>query len=280
MRHVALSLAAMLLAASCSKSEPATLPGDEQVLAHVNDAVVSAYDVEQSIIRTFGEDRRGALDGAARRRVLEALVTSRAIAQARERELSSIERAALERKVASYREELLVLQYVAAHAPPEPVPFEKIERYYDEHPAQFGAAEHRRYELITSERELSPSERDVMMTTLVDAAKQQDWATWVAALKKEGKPLTHLSGRDDEQVLHTSLRSRLAQLAVGDSSELTFLDGRPYLLRVSAVQKTPPKPLQSVLSEISASLKPGQVKLALETAQKNVMAQARVQYAK
>jgi len=91
------------------------LDGDDDVLAQVNGAPVTRYDLERTIAETLNEDAIHQLDEDGRRRALESVVASRAIARAREAELEPAAREALERKVVRYWEKFLVWQYLHAH---------------------------------------------------------------------------------------------------------------------------------------------------------------------
>jgi hypothetical protein len=265
------------LFAACKQDKP-QLPGDDKVLARVNDGVITAYDLQASLERSFGPERAASADAKLRREVLESMVLSRALALARDAELDAGARAALERKLAAYREELLVKQYLAEHQPPVPVSDDQAERFYREHPERFGAGQAKRYELIGSERELATSERDALLRALEGGSSQADWTAWVKGLRAKGLPLVFASGRGEEGALHGKLRSVIASLAPGQVSPVTFVEGRIYLLRVTGSEPIAPTPFAQVRPQIKEMLGPLQVKDALQRAGAKVLPHARVQY--
>jgi hypothetical protein len=265
---------------SCARCDESDKAGAERgkVLVKVGDSEITTLDLAQSIERSFGEYGRSVLDEQARRKVLESLAMSRAIALASEGELDAQQRAALDRKVAAYREELLVKQYLAKHAPPEPVTDADVERYYKDHPEHFGGKKQREYELIASERVLNPAERDALLKVLTNPAQKVDWQSFVAELRAKGHPVTYQRGQGSDQALHARLRSTLESLAQGQASPLLFIEGRTYVVRLTGIQELPPRPLSEVSAQIRSALTPVQLKDSLERVGGDVLKQTRVEY--
>jgi len=270
-----LSLVALL---GCKSGEKVQLPGDDVVLTQVNASTITRYDLELSIRNMFSQDAAEQLDDATRKKLLESLVQARAIAQTREAQLTAQDRAELDKQVAAYREELLVKQYLTKHTKVEPVSPELVSRYYEQNQARFGAERVRAYELITSEREPSDAERTQLMDALRDPVAHKDWAAWTRELQKQKLPVVYQRGTTQHGALQQTLRNLVAQLAVGASSRLTLVDGRPYVVRVTEETAKPAKPLSAVSAEIRQALLPEQVKQSVQTASQVVMKDAKVVY--
>lgn len=249
---------------------------DDPTLARVNGTPITESELNASIERSFGKHAQ--LDAARRRGVLESLVLSRAIALAREKELDASGKAEIERKVAAYREEVLVRDYLAEHVPPERVSIPQAEAFYREHPERFGAGQVSRYELIATERELAPQERDAVLRALADAGEHEDWNKWITQLRVSRLPLALSTGRGNERVLHEQLRRLIAGLGVGQRSSVTFIEGRAYLARVTASEPVAPVPFEQVSSQIKELLAPEQVKKSLERARATVLPKSKVEY--
>jgi hypothetical protein len=265
---------------ACNHKAPAAakLAGDDAVLAEVEGTQITKYDVELAIKSMFGESGAGQLDEASKKRVLESLVQSRAMASKRAQELSAQETAELERKVAVYREELLVKQYLIAHTKPEGVSTQMVEAYYAQHPEQFGGKHTRAYELIASTRELLDAERGCVITALKDPGAHKDWPAWVAELQKKNLPVSYQRGAGTDAVLHPSLQTLVTRLGIGESSALTFVQGRAYVLRVTGETQAPAKPLSEVSAEIRKTLVPVQLKKSVKEASDQVLKSAKVVY--
>ncbi len=265
---------------SCRDEPHAKLVGDDKLLAKVNGTTVSEYDVQRAIQSSFGKEGASTLDAAARQKVLESLVTSRVIAMARDKELDAQTRAALDKQVEAYREERLVKDYLAVHAPPAPVTEEMVEAYYQEHPDRFGAKKVRSYELVGSERELNGKERDSLLTALRDPGAKADWQAWADALKQQNEPIVFSQGRGNDGALHPKLRQAIESLPVGQASSLLFIQNRAYVVRVKSVDEEPPRPLAEVSGDIQEMLAPQQIKKALKTVSQQVLSKASVEYTK
>lgn len=259
-------------------SQPVTLEGDNVVLARVNGSAITQYDLEQTIRSTLGRYMASRLDEAGRRKVLESMVASRAIAQAQEADLSEKDRAVIENKMQAYREELLVMQYLSRHAPPQPVTQEMVREYYESNPEQFGGKTIRTYEMITGNRKLKAGERDRLIAALKDAAQNKKWKSWVTALQRQGYPVAFRQGQVAEKILHPQLQQLMKTLKKGETSQLVFVKGSPYVVRIVNEEKIAPRPLSEVSFQIRKSLAPVQLKKSVKQAAAEVLETAVVVY--
>jgi hypothetical protein len=262
--------------------EPATkkvvLPGDDVVLARVAGKPITRYDLAQTIQSTLGQASAARLDEAGRRKVLDSLVASRAIARVQAADLSEEERAALDKKVAAYREQLLVKQYLAKHAAPQPVTQEMVREYYQDHPAQFGAKTIRTYEMLAGNRRLNTAERDDLMAALKGAADRKDWQEWARTLQSQGYPIVARRGQVDEKLLHPQLQQLMTSLKKGETSRVSFVEGVVYIVRIIDEKQIAPRPLPEVSAEIRRILLPVQLKKAVKQASDQVLQTTEVIY--
>ena len=284
MRRIAsLSMALILTASLCAcggkgQGAAAKLPGDDKVLATVNGSDISAYDLEQAVRTSLGPAASGMLDATGKRSVLESLVAARAIAQVQQKALSPLDRAALDKQTAAYREQLLVKMYLAKNTTGEPVSQQMVEDYYRRHPEQFGAKTVKQYEAIGSLSALSDADRDKLLAAMKDADKHQDWAAWSEKLKQKGLAVAYTSANADPAMLTADLRGQLETLKAGDPANLSFAEGRVRLVRVTAEKKIAPRPLNEVSAQIRKMLLPVQLKKAVKQAADQVLATAKVEY--
>jgi len=208
--------------------------------------------------------------------MLESLVSARAIALAEEALLSPERRAALEKKVAAYREQVLVNDYLRERAAPEPVTNEMVKRYYDEHPEKFGGTSARAFEMIFTERAPSEPERNALIGALKDAGSQKDWRKWTDELRKKKLPVVFRDGTSDAKLLDARLASLMAPLAPGKASSLSFVEGRAYVVRVTSESHSAGRPLAEVSGEIRQTLAPIQLKKAVKSASERALKDAKV----
>jgi hypothetical protein len=270
----------LLALAGCvsEQASKARLPGEDKVLAEVNGTTITQWDVNRVAKDMFGE-RSKEFDAETKRKLLESLVNSRAIAQAREKELSPLELAEIDAKAKAYREEMLVQQYLSKHARNEGVKPDLARRYYDENTARFGGGTVRNYELVTAPSAGSDArQRTGTLAALADAGAQRDWTAWAQKLNAQGIAVTVRRGQDDDSMLQPKVRQLIAQTKVSEASKPTIIDGVPYVVRVSSETVKPPKPFAEVESEIAKALAPEQIKDAVRQVSTSVLKNAEVAY--
>lgn len=254
------------------------LPDDNVVLAEVGGAPITRYDLERTLKSTLGEGSGPQLGEQGRKKLLESLVQSKAISQAREEEMSATELAQLDKKVAAYREDLLVKQYLSRHTRPRPLTEAKVKAYYEQHAERFGGKQVRSYELIATTAPVAAAGRKALMAALSEAKQQADWAAAVKQLQTAGHRVELRRGTTEEAVLHTKLRSLLQGLPLDRTSDLTFVEGRAYVARITQERAGALKPLSEVSAEIRRTLAPAQLKHSVKQAAEQVMKDAKVSY--
>jgi hypothetical protein len=273
-----LLLVLAVVGACKSADKKVSLPGEDKVLAKVGASSITQYDVDRTARETFGKDTAAQLDPAVKKRLLESLVQARAIAQAREKELAPVEVAEVDRKVAAYREEVLVRQYLEKHTRQNGVNGDMVREYYEAHKDQFGGSKVRSYELLTSKTAVSETQRTALIQVFATAAKEQDWTAFSAKLERAGQPVALRREQSDAAALHPKLARALETLAVGQTSNLILVDGVPYVARVTSERELPAKPLAEVSAEIRKTLVPIKLKEAVKQASNQVMKNTEVAY--
>lgn len=256
------------------------LEGDDVVLARVAGDPITLYELEQTIRSTLGPSAAARLDEAGRQKVLESMVASRAMARAQEAEMTPEGQAALDKKLKAYREQLLVKRYLARQAAPQPITDEMVRAYYEAHPERFGARTIRTYEMIAGKRKLRAGERDALMQALQTAAEKKDWRQWVKTIKSQGHPIEYRRGRVAEKILHPRLYQLMQPLKKGQASQITFIEGMAYLVRIVDEKEMVPRPLNEVSAEIRQALVPVQLKKSVKLASQQVLQNVDVVYEK
>lgn len=281
-KSLAASLACLLLLAGCEGDSQKALIESPQVpsatLATVDGTVITREQLELAVERTLGNAAPMFANEEVERKILESLVSSRAMALLAEGELSPSERAQLDLRAQAYREELLVRHYLEAHATPEPVPAEKILDYYQRHPAEFGGGVERSFETITSSQLVDDSVRSELIQLLSSASLQaSNWPEQVASWRNAGKPLEYQQSRIKPELLDQPLRGLVESTPVGAIAPLVVND-RLLLVRVVEEQRLPARPLAEVSAEIRAKLAPQVLKQAVRSLSAKALQQVEVQY--
>ena len=254
------------------------LPGDEKVLATVNGAEVTAYDVEHIVEHRLGRQVQGQLDEAGRQNILKSLVASRAMAIAGESTMSPTQLAELDKKVDLYREELLVKYYLDRNVALEPVSESMIEDYYTEHLYEFGHKLLKRFELIKSLGTATAQTQSYWQDQFDQLAEAQDWKTTASQMNASGYAVNYKELEASENQLESPLKELLIETAVGATSDVIQTDGCFYRLRILSEREIPAKPLAAVRAEIRKKLSPIQLKKAVREANQQVLQQVTVNY--
>lgn len=271
-------LTAAAALAACSHKAPKEVPGANQVLATVDGSPITQFDVDRTAVRLLGPQSLSDMSDTTRHKVLESLVLSRAIAQSEAQQLDPAARYSVDKQVQDFREQLLVKRYLKDHANPKPVTEEMIVGYYDKHPEQFGGGIHKRYQMLLVTRNLSEMERHAVLKAYASAAKQGDWKRYASSLVRQKLPVGEQQGVTSAPLPNKALDDVLDKLDAGKVSSITFVDGRPYLLRVMNTFTTKPRPLNDVRAQIRRELLPVRIKQALDEVSKQVLGKAKVKY--
>lgn len=247
-------------------------------LVTVDGSPISRAQLELTIERTLGDSAPLFANEEVERKILDSLVSSRAMALLAERELDASEKQQLDLKAQAYREELLVRHYLQEHATPEPVSTEMVADYYERHPEEFGGGVEKSFEIIASTTELDERQRSELITLLGSSETQsKDWQALVTAWRSTGHPLEYRQNKLRPDMLDQPLRSLVEPTAVGAIAPL-YTNGQLLLVRVIGEQKLPAKPLAEVSGAIREKLAPQALKKAVKELSSQAMQQVKVQY--
>lgn len=281
-KYAGTALALALLLVGCkddSKQALSDVPVEPSAtLVTVDKTPITRAQLELTIERTLGESAPLFANEEVERKILESLVSSRAMALLAERELDASEREQLDLKAQAYREELLVRHYLEAHANPEPVTAEQVTDYYNRHQDEFGGGVEKSFEIIASDQELEPAQRTELITLLSSSQVQgKDWQKLVADWRQAGKPLQYRQSRLKLELLEQPLRSLVEPTAAGSIAPL-YVDGQLMLVRVTAEQQLPAKPLAEVSGTIREKLAPQALKQVVKNLSGEALKAVDVQY--
>ena len=254
------------------------LSGDEEVLVTIEGDEITQYDLQATAEKTLGKQQASVLTDVAKNKILESLVISRVMAKTQEESMEGEDKARLEKEVNAYREQLLVKQYIKNHITPEPVTQQMVANYYNKHPEKFGSKNIQAYEMISAVNKPSPTERDKLISSMEALKGKSDWDTSVKDLVANGHQVSFHKSVLNEKTLHPKLKSTITQLAFGATSSVSFIEGKPYMIRRLKQITEPPKPLSQVSSEIRKSLVPIQLRKQIKQHAKELLVTADIKY--
>jgi hypothetical protein len=90
--------------------------------------------------------------------------------------------------------------------------------------------------------------------------------------------VSYREGLVTDKVLHPRLEKLMKDLKKGETSNLVFIKGIPYVVRIVEDKQIPPQPLDNVSAQIRRALVPVQLKKAVKQASEQVLAKSEVVY--
>ena len=274
------SLMSLSLLACSKDSKQETVQDVDPVLVKVGTQTITEKDLDIAVLRLLGPSRMAQIDDVARKKILESLVLSRVISQAAEAEINAETKDSIERKVRSYREEILVKQYLRDHVEPQPVTQGMVKAHYEKYPERYGAVVTQTFQLLSATKKLKGEARQKLLKALGGAEKAKDLKVFSRKLKAQNFAVTLRQGKSNDQLLQTHLKQVLSDLKLNQTSRVFFIDGVPSVVRVTAEKKQQARPLSEVSSSIRKALLPGQLKIAIKEVADKLKDKHKIEYIK
>ena len=248
----------------------------DNILAKVNGVPVTESQLDWAMQRTLGENAVLYANQKLSEKMLQSLIASRSMALLAEKQLDKDELALLAEKVRSYREELLVKQFLQANTTVEPVTTVQVQEYYANNPQEFGADLLKEFEIILSVGKLQAKDKVELLKKLESASEQKDWQLWAKQLSDKSHAVSYKKAKSKLSLLKQPIKKLVSNTASGNTSELHFGE-QLIIIRVINETKLPAKPLSEVSREIRTKLAPVNMKKAVKEASKLAKKQVEVE---
>lgn len=270
----------LLLLASCS--EPSQQGRDAsknnnsrlQALVFVDSSPITVDEFESAKSRF---NVGGALlDANFGDTLLQSLISSRAMSQQATKEMDSESLRTVELKVAAYREELLVKEYLKQHASPVPVSESMVREYYDKHPEEFSGGVKKEFEYFISSAEgLNEGDRKRILDFITAARGSEAWGKLLDG--KQDLPVAYRKAKARISVLEEPLKTLLASTSPGNVSSI-HMGKQIVIARVLGEETIPAKPLAEVGAEIRKRLAPMQLRKSVKEVSELALQKVKVTY--
>jgi hypothetical protein len=244
------------------------------ILAKVNGEAITEFQLDAAMTRSLGDSVALYADQKLSQKMLQSLIVSRSMSLLAEKELDQDAMILLDEKVRSYREELLVKEFLHNNATIEPVTATQVQDYYNKNPQEFGLDLLKEFEMILSVGKLEPQDKVKLLKKLESASQQEDWSIWAKQLSEQGFPISYKKAKSKLSILKQPLKKLVTNTASGNTSELHFGD-QLVIVKVISESQLEAKPLSQVSSEIRSKLAPVNMKKAVKIA--SDLAQQQVQ---
>ncbi|WP_428243222.1 peptidyl-prolyl cis-trans isomerase [Gynuella sp.] len=275
--RVSLTLFCAVILVSCGKdkSESAVADADKPdvssdvVWVTVNGSPIHESELDYARQKLLGDQF---VDARVEENIRQSLISSRAIAQKAEAELSAEDLANIALATQVYREELLLKSYLQRVSVPRAVSEQMVVDYYHQHPEAFGAASISDLEILKVP--LGPEIDSAKVITILSGARtQENWSN--IAAQQSGQKITYQKARSNQQ-LSPRLLSALNTLSTGDTSDVVIEAKQAYVIRVLSQQDIPPRPLSEVSRDIRKRLAAEELKKAIKSLSEKVLAESNI----
>lgn len=258
------------------------------VLAQVDGTQITDKQVKYAIKKTVGRnlvgpglvgqsaDRR--FNKELEKKILDSLVSSRAMAIAYEKTMDAKEKQEITIMTDAYREELLVKRYLRATIEPEAVSTDLVKSYYNEHLTDFGAITVKEYELLRTETVVDDSQRKRVIAEYEKARNNKDWKAVAEKMTKTALKIEYSKSAGNPNLLIRDLQRLVEKTKVGETSGVGFYKGKIAIVRVIGEKQLAAKPLNEVSKMIREKLAPLQVKKAVKEASTIALGKVTVNY--
>lgn len=231
------------------------------VVATVGGVNITMNDLHTASLRSLKKEY-SELPKALQQRLLDSVISTKAMSQAAQSQAQVDEKATVESLVAAYLEELWVKEYLKENAIPQPVSNQQIEEYYTTHPEYFGGGQVVDYTHVRCQYSENITVKDC--TKLL---AENDLKSW-REVAEQHADITVINAS-----LNTLLEKHELSQVVLNTQEQKFSGLKSTssgLNRIFVIKKRTltPKPLVTVQKEIRERLAPLQLKKAIKEASK------------
>lgn len=276
----AFAVVALLTLVACSQEPSTTEPAAQDnavdsspVLALVNGQTITQDDVDFMIRRTFSGAEQLFFDDKMQAKVLDSLIASMAMKQKMQSSLGQDSLDDIHNRANAFKEELFVKEYLVQHATPVPVSTTMVKDYYEQYPEEFGGGESRVFEMLSTSKTPSESNRDAIIK-LTQAIQDND--NWAAFGASNTVGLNHKKATMRPGLFNASIEGTVKNTLLKQASNVIFVKGVPHFIRVLEVKALAPKPLNQVSGQIRKKLAALQLKKAVKNASATAIADADV----
>ncbi len=210
--------------------------------------------------------------------ILQSLVRARVLAIAAQKQMSAEEINQLNARVQSYKDELLVENYLKNNVTPEPVTSDMVSNYYQQHQADYLISGKVLFETISSSStSLTDAMNDQLIAALTEAKTKPDWNRFTQALKEQGLPVVYKTAQMQDKQMNKDIRDQVKQLKPGEVGDIVFSD-RIFIVKVLEKKADKIRPLHEVSVGIRNKLAPQQLKKTLTTSIDSLMNTIIIEY--
>lgn len=271
-----LTICISVLLFGCDKKSDEQIVKESPALAVVNGEAILVADVDFMLERMLQGQAIAQVDEALRKKILDSLIASRAMKQQVKSQLPADAIEHIAQSVKVYEEELFVKAYLQQFVSPAPVTAEMVQKYYDEHMEEFSGESIREFEILRSSAIADEKLRDRLLAAIPDISAVENWQSKTNEWQKNYS-LEYQRGRSQAGILDKELDQVINRLQEGKTSDVIYIDGELYLVRITKISEPVIKPLSEVSADIRTRLAAQVLREAVKQASADARAKAKVE---
>lgn len=270
---ILLTIFAALLVVGCDSADKG-----KTVVARVNGEAIYMAELKTNIISIFGMDKEPSIQDEQRKKILESMVLGRLIKQQAEKDLEQEILDSINRQSKIYKERLIINQYLKNNIKSPEVSDSMIKEYYETHASEYGERKLREYELLTTKDKMSELVRNKMLKDYASLSTGLDISEVYKKLNKKGHHLIYRKDLQDKDLQQSGTRVLVQQLDNKQTSKLSFIDDRPYIVKISSEKLVPATPLSELRSEIAQKQTAVMMKQVIQDKYTELKSQSDIKY--
>jgi len=235
-----------------------------QVLATIDGVDINESQLDSLLINMFGKYKAAQMDAKSRQRALDSMLAGYALTQEALGQLPKNQINIIEEKTRRYRENLLINAYMQTKMDAATLSSEKIKDYYKNNIEEFGSKSIKEYQLLTTQKALEEESRDKFLETVSKNRKKENLTAIKESLEKRAFDVKLHTGVLDKNLLGQRLYAFIDSQSLNKISEITFIDGKPYIVMLTSIKTSKAKPLNEVRDTIRKSLVLKQLKQTIK----------------
>ncbi len=248
------------------------------VLATIDGVEVTKSQLDMLLINMFGKYRAMQMDSDSRQRALNSVLASYALSKEAVKELPVEKVGFIEEKTRVYRENLLINAYMQTKMNADALSNEKIKQYYEKNIESFGGKTIKEYQLLTTREELAEESWDEYMAIIAANKNKGNLQTIKQQLEKKKFEVQLHAGVLNKDLFNVRLYQFIDSQAINKISEISFIDGKPYLVEITNEKKLKAKPLAEVRDNIRKTLVLQQLKKTIKEQSAKALANSKIVY--
>jgi len=247
------------------------------IVARIGDIEITEKEFQDQLDIMMKPQQAKELSAKAKANVLKSLMLGRVMQQRSYTQMSEQEKNNLEIRVQAYRNKMLVNHYLQKQSNIAPVSEKMAHDYYMNNLDKYGQSSNKSYSLVTTVSRVTDNQRSEIITRYQKLKATNDIDKIYKGLNASAQfsLSKHVLNKKTSK---TAVDKLVANLSPGSVSSLSWIKGRPVIVKVITEDVQKATPFNEVKADIRKALAPVQVKNAIRNESKKIFKSLKVEY--